>query len=71
MHLLDITIQKVNFLVQTSYKKEKNYSKTVKKVLAFYITSWYIIFTPEMGGGNPLKANNYVFKNSNIRRRTT
>ena len=31
----------------------------MKKVLAFYITSWYIIFTPEMGGGNPSKANKF------------
>lgn len=37
------------FRIQRSYKTEKIYSKTVKKVLAFYITSWYIIFTPETG----------------------
>ena len=41
-------IQKV--YVQTGYKSEKIYSNSVKKVLAFYITSWYIIFTPETGG---------------------
>ena len=39
----------INSRIQRSYKTEKIYSKTMKKVLAFYITSWYIIFTPETG----------------------
>ena len=39
----------INSRIQRSYKTEKIYSKTMKKVLAFYITSWYIIFTPEVG----------------------
>ena len=40
----------INSQIQRSYKTEKIYSKTMKKVLAFYITSWYIIFTPETEG---------------------
>lgn len=46
---MDIILQIINSRIQRSYKTEKIYSKTVKKVLAFYITSWYIIFTPETG----------------------
>ena len=47
--MIDIMFQIQKVYVQTGYKSEKIYSNSVKKVLAFYITSWYIIFTPETG----------------------
>jgi hypothetical protein len=47
--LINIIQQKEKNKNRTSYKTEKIYSKIMKKVLAFYITSWYIIFTPDMG----------------------
>jgi hypothetical protein len=47
--LINIIRQKEKNKNRSSYKTEKIYSKIIKKVLAFYITSWYIIFTPDMG----------------------
>jgi hypothetical protein len=43
----------------------------MKNVLAFYITSWYIIFTPDMGEKTKVRGKLVDKKISNIRRRTT